>query len=523
MGVIWSALLDLSRAIVKALTGKKNALENAETPTKWERTLAAVRRNDASVTIVDDDSFDLYNPLGCFHSLGSALLLNTTVASLCLRVSVVCYEATNTTISSGDWAFLVNYVKTSEALHTVQLDMGAVSRTTRDPAWLLFTNDLLSAVGSNTNVRVLNFGLDVVYDELSMVTLLSKTTSVKELELDISGFVLSYESRLMVVQALAVNVHITQLILYVAKYLDGDDDAVAEWVHPLRILRQNTTLQKLKFCVSKNVTDHHFLVPGHAWSSLLHSNVPLVSFELRGISFNRDAVEHLLNGLISRDAVIDLDLGDCFFGNGAIDSLIRIVPRIRKGLISRLTLKDLGYPLDKLNTLAEALYSLSPVHLAISPGQDITCALLRKLTSKSPRQMTSLALVRVRDPLRPAETVALAAFIKSAVHLEKLSVHSSFRGDRAMLEAALRENGSLVHACEGLTDAYCRRNKSLALLLEQRPLPADHLSLVPSLFWATKVAKKMTANMIFAGLLACDDHLDNVHLHGQLRMRLAFD
>jgi hypothetical protein len=103
-------------------------------------------------------------------------------------------------------------------------------------------------------------------------------------------------------------------------------------------------------------------------------------------------------------------------------------------------------------------------------------------------------------------TEALVTFLKSAIHLKKLSVilDRMEEYERAMLINGLRENGSLVKVGRGLPRLYCRRNKQLRLLLGERPLPSAKLSLVPSLLHAAKAAKKMAPNTIFMGLLGCD-------------------
>jgi hypothetical protein len=209
--------------------------------------------------------------------------------------------------------------------------------------------------------------------------------------------------------------------------------------------------------------------------------------------------------------------------------LVRIVPDIHKVLVSRLSVTSPRcgpFYNPEWNKLVAALYQLSGVsrfaHLAAG-DLELSHALLGQLTVESPKQMMSFTLLYL--PGRPAEIGMLATFVRSAVHLEKLTVDVSSHAVnvRAMLEEALRENGSLIHACKGLTDnVYHRRNANLRLLLAQRPMPLADVSLLPSRLQAAKAAKKMAANFIFAGLLGCD-HLDNVHDRGQLRMRPVSD
>jgi hypothetical protein len=153
----------------------------------------------------------------------------------------------------------------------------------------------------------------------------------------------------------------------------------------------------------------------------------------------------------------------------------------------------------------------------VSPFQHLTigvrdenqiCGLLRQLAMKSPTQMTSLTLL---DHMTPAKTVALARFLKSAVHLTKLSVYikPEDKALRDMLEQSIRENGSVQDLCSGLKQVYCQRNTNIPLFLMQRPLPATDLSMVPTFFHVAKVAKKMAPTMIIMGLLGGD------HLNGQ--------
>jgi hypothetical protein len=327
-------------------------------------------------------------------------------------------------------------------------------------------------------------------------------TSLQELALDVSEYVLSDLSALLsVVDALANNTQVTDLTLH----LGDDEDDVEERVDVLHTLHQNTTLQKLSLGVHDMQDNGSYLVPGHAWESLLRSDVPLLSLGLSYISFDGDAVEYLLNGLISQDNAIDLELDRCFFGNGAIDTLVRLVPGIQKCLVSSLTVKgprcDPRNP--QWNKLVAALYPLSGVspflHLTIKLSKELTCGLLDQLRIKSPKQMTSLKLRcgGVED------IFALFMFVKSAVHLKKLTVDLSNWGEDCpeYFGDFLRENGSLVDVGEGLTRAYFLRNENLRLLLEQRPMPLTDLPLVPSLFHVAKAAKKLSPTTILMGLL----------------------
>jgi hypothetical protein len=490
MGVIWSALQEMSRAM----------LADTRPPTKWELLLEALQRNDDSVTSVYVAGKSI--PGRYVRSLGSALLHNTTVNTLPLDVNKLNDENSNEPITTDEWASFFHYIATSAALHTVCLAPSdyTADMNMRDPIIFMFTERLLHAVGSNTNVRALSFWPFVVYEMLPMVALLNQTTTLQELSLDISAHVLSDESRLSVVDALANNTQVTDLTLH----LGNGSDNVELCVLVLHALRQNSTLQKLALDVYGRVGEY-YSVPGLAWSSLLHSKVPLRSLVLSSISFEGDAMEHMLNGLISRDTAIDLELDRCFFGNDAIDSLIRIARDNHKRLISKLTVKEPRcHPLhSEWSKLFAALCPLSRVfpfvQLAIGPRPEFIAALRAMNPSR-----------RVSPCLRHAEIDALVTFVKGAVNLKKLSIHFFDQRGRTMLENALRENGSVENVSGGLTNKYCERNVNLRLLLNQRPMPLTGLSLVPSLFHAAKPAKKMAANMILTGLLSCD-HLDARH------------
>jgi hypothetical protein len=90
MGVIWSALLDLSHAIVEAL----HALENARPPTKW---LAALQRLGGFYNIV---------PRRYAYPLGNALRFNTTVNSLSLDVYKLTQPDRGKPITNGQLGIL---------------------------------------------------------------------------------------------------------------------------------------------------------------------------------------------------------------------------------------------------------------------------------------------------------------------------------------------------------------------------------------------------------------------------------
>jgi hypothetical protein len=419
-------------------------------------------------------------------------------------------EDSDVPTTSYDWSLLLHYIATSATLHEVWLSASSY-RLTPDPIALKFSKHLLRAVRSNPNVRELGFSVGAVYDARHMVALLNHTTSLQELELNFAGYVLSDHSRLIVAQALARNTRVTHLNL---RFGQGDD---VEMIAPaLRVIHQNTTLQKLGL-----IFDGGALVPGHVWSSLLLSGVPLGSLELSMACFDRVAMEHLLNGLIGRSTAIDLKFRGCGFDHGAIDALADILPTVDKRLVSRLTIDQIGFEdgSRRWNEVVAAVNSLSLFqHLVFGPFLYETCALLEQLTAEAPKQMESLTLLQ---KLSSAETKALVAYVKSAIYLKNLSVDLSEQNGNffmaldnfcTALEGALKENGSLVYTCEGLTDKYCMRNANLGLLLGRKPMPLDDLSLIPSLFQAAKAAKKMAANMILTGLLSCG-HLDNRH-HG---------
>jgi hypothetical protein len=503
--------------------------------TNWESTLAALRRNDASVTSVDIDAdwkrvYGWSTPDRYALSLGNALLNNTSVTSLNLDMSQLWrLETPNAT---DDWALLLNYVATSSVLQTVCME--STSSPESDDhvqKTVMFSERLLLAVGSNANICALKLDGFIQYEPSDMLALLNQKTTLQELALDISRHVLSDESRLNVVDALANNTRITDLTLFLG--FDPDDVELRVCDHALHALCQNTTLQKLSLDFYGHVAEN-YSVSGLAWSSLLQSKVPLLSLRLRSISFNGDEMEHLLRGLFGRVPAIDLELDDCFFSNDAIDSLMRIEPDIQKGRVSKLTVTEprCGPRHNPAwNKLVAALYPLSgvsrSVHFTVGQFPELTCALLGQLTIKSPTQMMSFTL----QHMSPVEIEALVAFVKSAIHLKELSVNFSHRHGnlflglsnlRTMVEDALRENGSVVNVCQGLTNKYCERNTNLCLLLKRRPMPLDELSLVPSLFRAAQAANKMRAHFIFTGLLGCD-HLDNVRRRGHLRVHPVSD
>jgi hypothetical protein len=504
------ALSHLSSELME-MNAADSGLEYARALTEWEQMLAALQRNDASVTTVDILEMavdrDLV-PQRCGHALGSALLHNTSVTSLTLDVSMLREEdeddeededqdpdSSASPIMIEDYELLINYVATSAALHQVCVDSSQSWPYVKDPFSVTFAAHLVRAVGSNSNIRVLRFGFSALYEPLSMVSLLNETTSLETLELEVSGHVLPYESRLMVAQALAINTQITHLNL---KFGDDDGDGAVEIPPVLQVLHQNVTLRNLALQF-----DGRVVVPGDVWSSLLQSGIPLCVLDLCQARFNRDNMEHLLHGLINKSNAIGLKLHSCHFDHGSLDALVEFLPPIIKPLVSRLTIQNphFGPDYPKWNLLTGTLYTFSPFHLGVLLDGDDTCALLRTLTSKSPRHMTSLALLR---RLSTAETGALVTFVKSAVHLEKLSIVSDQSETfHTMLGEALRENGSLLHACEGLTDVYHRRNSNLRLLLVQRPMTLADLSLLPSLFQAAKAVKKMAANIIYT--LTCSE------------------
>jgi hypothetical protein len=440
------------------------ALADMSVQGEWESLLAALQRNDESVNSVDAvDSLFLLNclPSGYGRSLGNALAFNTSVTSLTLSVYILVKENADT-IETDDFASLVNYVATSPVLHTVVCE--TYLSTSPESICLIFADHLLRAVGSNIHIRSLRFDRGMVYEPQHMTGFLNQTTSLKELELSISGdFLSDQQLQLAVVGALTNNAHITHLTLHF-----GFDDDAAAYTRVLEVLRQNVTLQKLDLTFGYP----DVVVPGHVWSLLLGSGIPLRGLGLTSAKFDLDSTQQLLNGLISRGTVLDLKLDMCSFDNRALDQLADFLP-------------------------------VSPLrHLAIRLLSRPACVLLRQLAMTLPTRMESLDLLYLDGEI----VVPLVTFLKSAVHLKELLVDSSWleANERATLENGLRGNGSLVAVGEGLRDVYCRRNTSLRLLLGQNPLPPADVLLVPKLFRAAMAAEKMAPTMIFMGLLGCD-------------------
>jgi hypothetical protein len=472
---------------------------NARAPTAWELTLAALQRNDSSVTKVYVHYYDDSIPHPNGQPLGVNLMLSSTVTDLVLEVPR--QDLDGEPMTADDWALLLHYVATSAALCTVWLEHFDRNSPTATGI-SIFAEQIMRAARRNNSVRALKLCYHVAYDHSQMVEFLEQTTSLKEIQLDVSRRVLSDESRLIILEALAHNTQISDLIL---EFDDNENDDLDMFAHSLQMLHPSTMLQELHLTFWGNA----LLVPGDVWSSFLRDAKHLRCLSLFCMPFDRDAMKGLVKGLIDRDTAISLELDACWFFNGAIDELLCSIPTMRKHLVSTLTIRQLqdydeNYPrlYELFNDLIAKIYPLSPFqHLVLDLSCSFTLAVLGHLTIKAPPHMESLALVGYR--IQAATTEALAAFVKSAIHLTKLSVQFSGRAQRlrTMLQEALRENGSIVDVGEGLPRTYCDRNANLRLLLQEQP----NLSLVPSLFQAAKAAKKMAANMILAGLLGLND------------------
>jgi hypothetical protein len=174
-----------------------------------------------------------------------------------------------------------------------------------------------------------------------MAAFLKATTSVQVLELNISC-----DSRLMYAGALASNTHVTDLTLYFE--VNKDNDVCAS---EMRVVRNNKTIQQLRLEFEDDDDDDVdpcSLVPGHVWSSLLQSGIPLRSLDFRSVRFDRDAMTHLLRCLSNRDTAIDLQLEHCFFENCVIDALV---------LVSQLTVNYPSFPMKEIpDRIRQSIY-----------------------------------------------------------------------------------------------------------------------------------------------------------------------
>jgi hypothetical protein len=425
---------------------------NARALTAWELTLAALQRDDSSVTEVNVHYYDDSIPHPNGQPLGVNLMLSSTVTELVLEVPRQYLEGEP--ITTDEFALLLHYVATSAALRTVLLQQPCFTASTVTSI-SIFVEQIMRAARRNNNIRALKLCDYVAYDPLQMVEFLGQTTSLQEIMLYVSRSVLSDESRLNVLEALARSAQISYLILGFEK-----KDGLEMFADSLQLLHKSTTLQKLHLSFLEEIP----LVPGYVWSSFLQDAIALHCLSLFCMPFDRDAMKGLVEGLISRNAAaIDLELDACDFDNGAIDELFCSIPTMDKHIFSTLKITQMGHYDDddtRMNALLKGLvakvYPVSPFqHLVLDlDGEDFTLALLRRL-AKAPPQMESLALVG-NYGIPPAVTKAVAAIVKSAVCLKKLSVESACRSPKfcVALEEALRVNGSIVDVCERLTRKY---------------------------------------------------------------------
>jgi hypothetical protein len=297
---------------------------------EWELLLAALQRNDASVTSVDVDRLE-YLPSRYGRSLGSALRLNTMVTSLTLNVVMLPPKnSDNVPFDTNEWASLLRFIATSPALATVRLRHCADYSFRGDMQAVIsmdFVESTLHAVGRNANIRALRFEHGGHYDRRLMVSLVSQSTSLQELELAVFG---SHGS-VVVAEALVNNDQISDLTLHVHSSISYYD--IAERTRFWEVLCQNVSLQRLD--LNFNVDDW---VPEHMWSSLFENCIHLRRLGLTAVHFDDEKMNPLLTSLISRrDSALDLKLVSCSFQHGALDELAGLLPTIRKRLVSKLT------------------------------------------------------------------------------------------------------------------------------------------------------------------------------------------
>jgi hypothetical protein len=224
------------------------------------RTLAEVQSNDLSVTYAVVNVEELSVLPGYSHSLGRALLLNTTVDTLVLDGARSSNNYPDTGITSYGWVLVLLYVAKLWAWNNVVLIRWVPS------AWT-FSKQLLRAVARNTNIPELEMGQSVTYNPSAQAAFLNRRTSVEEVALDISGDVLSDDSRLNLLEVLAHNTQITVLVLQNDWKSDGEILPNAS-----QVLRQPTTLEKL-YCSAK-ATSMCLGLRGHRCSEAVSPSTP---------------------------------------------------------------------------------------------------------------------------------------------------------------------------------------------------------------------------------------------------------
>jgi hypothetical protein len=289
-----------------------------------------LRHEDGLVTVVKFQSHGDACPLA-----NALLQLQTTVTALYLVFDDLAKIGTGTIDFADGWTLLLEYMTTSTSLQLVvfQFRHDGLRYFPRHHSIILsLVEQVLHAIVNNTIVCELRFCLGMIYQPFSIIALLNVISSLQELHLDVSDYVLSSaESRLSIVDPLSSNTTIERLKLDVGEYgFDGDVGEISESV--IKGLCQNTSLQTLSLSLHGAT-----LVLGQSWSALLQSAIPLCCLVLDHVCFNRDAVEDLMRGLIWRANTIDLELRECIWDQSAIDSMVAFIPTIHKSLDSKLT------------------------------------------------------------------------------------------------------------------------------------------------------------------------------------------
>ena len=497
----------------------------SETIEKLEALFDAVRRNDPDTTEIPVVSRHNAYPQQYGRHLGEALQENHYVSSMQLRLDCL-LDANEEEGNTESIVLLLRYIRESMAMRRVAL-FDYNRRHTEDTKKALLGRILLE-IAQNPWVEELTLNdIKMKASSESFAQFLQTTRSLKRLKIKLGGFDEPALSTL-VTEAFVVNQSLESLTF--------ESNSDAEFVKSV-LLRQGS-LQSLRF-LDLNCGDSVSELQFHTLASYLPSARLLEHLSLQGYAFNKEHMEHLVEGLRSNRSLIKLTLNRCSLDLEATDTFrgymqtrdhrtaIRELCIVENGLSVMFEGASTGAMMASMLSMPDENLGMGSSIALLLQGLDLLCSDLAGFcdalaTNASKIRLPCLRLCGTSNihAGNKAGLEALNRCLPKLVYLNRLDISdmNQYVVSHTFV-SALRNNGSLQHVA--LTDSnttyvedcfdeaesciiasYCKRNEVLPkLVAEARQL----VSLLPMLFQSAKQARRTAPNAILIALLDVGD------------------
>ena len=495
-----------------------------------EALFSALRRNDPGTTVIPFNTYTRTQQYG--HTLGEALQGNQYVSTMKLDIEHLLDADEEGTDSI---TLLIRYIGESKAMRRVQLDeSGAYTHSTVETKTAIVSCILLAIL---ENPCIKELVLDSIKLEIfagSFAAFLRTTRSLKTLRLNLARLAgpasreLLHNARLAefddpASRELLHNAFVANQSLESLTYDSTSDRDFEESV--LLRLDSPSRLRELKLQCENGVNVSQI----HALVSFLGTTTLLEHLQLGQYDFDKEQMEHLVEGLYSNQTLTKLSLSWCTFSLEATDVFRTYMQSCEtQSSIRELSFKGgIGCNLEPYGAMLASLLSIPDDNQVM--GSSIGSLLqVLELHTNMAQFCDALAAnaSRIRLPCLhlhfPINDVweALNRCLPNLVYLKKLEL-PFYLGERVNddvfhnFTAAMQTNGSLQQviikhfgyfneAELEIIHSTCKKNEMRQRLVAD---VATDAYILPLLFQSAKQASRTAPNVIATGLLTAGDSI----------------